>query len=269
MLSSGHTPYYRHFPSSTQVHSDIISIMKLVDLNIWSGVVFKPLISFIKENKKDTDIFCFQEMTNGDKLTIPVKEAKKDMLGVLIKLLPEYNYFFSPFQGNEVGLATFIKKNLKIEKFEEIWVHRWYNARENNDNRTLGRVIQLLEFSNDDKRYSVINFHGIWNGQGKTDTEDRIKQSLNVKNVLNNAKGEKILCGDFNLLPDTESLKILEKGMRNLIRDYKIQDTRGKLYPKKLRYADYILTSNKLKVLDFKVHNEEISDHLPLELTFE
>ena len=86
---------------------------------------------------------------------------------------------------------------------------------------------------------------------------------------MDKAKGKKILVGDFNLLPDTKSLKILEKGMRNLIKEFKIKDTRGELYEKELRFADYALVSSDVMVLDFKVLNEKISDHLPLYLEFE
>ena len=36
--------------------------MKLVSLNTWGGKAYKPLIDFIKQQARDTDIFCFQEV---------------------------------------------------------------------------------------------------------------------------------------------------------------------------------------------------------------
>src|SRR3989304_780654 len=44
--------------------------------------------------------------------------------------------------------------------------------------------------------------------------------------------GQKILCGDFNLNPDTKSLNILDRGMKNLIKEYKVKSTRSGLYKK-------------------------------------
>ncbi len=78
----------------------------------------------------------------------------------------------------------------------------------------------------------------------------------------------KILCGDFNLRPDTKSMSILERELKNLIKDYKITSTRSKLYTKEEKYADYILTSHDLKLINFKILDEVVSDHLPLLLEF-
>ncbi len=78
----------------------------------------------------------------------------------------------------------------------------------------------------------------------------------------------KILCGDFNLKPDTESMKILEKDMDNLIKIYKITSTRTSLYPKEEKFADYILTSKEIVLNKFEVLPDEVSDHAPLLLDF-
>ena len=76
------------------------------------------------------------------------------------------------------------------------------------------------------------------------------------------------MCGDFNLLPNTQSLAILEEGMRNLIKEFGITSTRSELYTKSEKYADYILTSPDIAVHDFKVFSDTISDHLPLMVEF-
>jgi endonuclease/exonuclease/phosphatase family metal-dependent hydrolase len=77
------------------------------------------------------------------------------------------------------------------------------------------------------------------------------------------------LCGDFNLQPETKSLAILEKGMRNLIKEFNIDTTRNYLYDHKEKYADYFLVSPEVKILSFKVIDTLVSDHLPLVLEFE
>ncbi len=42
--------------------------MILVSLNIWGGVLYQPLIKFIKDYSDKVDIFCFQEVfsTNSE-----------------------------------------------------------------------------------------------------------------------------------------------------------------------------------------------------------
>lgn len=112
---------------------------------------------------------------------------------------------------------------------------------------------------------TIINFHGLWNGKGKTDNEDRILQSRNIVDFIGGLKGEVVLCGDFNLLPDTESIKIFEDaGLRNLIKEYGITSTRTSHYTKPGKYADYVFVSRGVRVKDFKVLPEEVSDHSAL-----
>ncbi len=74
-----------------------------------------------------------------------------------------------------------------------------------------------------------------------------------------------ILCGDFNLLPETESLQLFERaGLRNLIKEYGITSTRTSFYNKPVPYADYAFITNGVNLIDFKVLPEEVSDHAPL-----
>lgn len=115
----------------------------------------------------------------------------------------------------------------------------------------------------------MVNVHGLWNGNGKTDTPDRLVQSDNIIKFIKNLDNPFVLCGDFNLLPDTESLKKFEEfGLRNLVREYNIRSTRTKFYDKEHKFADYIFVSKDIKVVDFKVMSDEVSDHSPLILDF-
>jgi endonuclease/exonuclease/phosphatase family metal-dependent hydrolase len=50
----------------------------------------------------------------------------------------------------------------------------------------------------------------------------------------------------------------------DLIKEYKIKDTRGNLYTKDLRYSDYFFIDNDIKINSFSVPNLELSDHLPM-----
>ncbi len=57
--------------------------------------------------------------------------------------------------------------------------------------------------------------------------------------------------------------------MRNLVKEFGVKSTRSKLYTKPVKFADYILVSNDVKVNKFDVINMEVSDHLPLFLDFD
>lgn len=137
------------------------------------------------------------------------------------------------------------------------------------DNSTLPRNLQTIKICADDKDLTVYNYHGIWRPGDKKDNQDRLVTSEKIKRIMKNNTGEKILCGDFNLLPDTKSLTILEEGMRNLIKEFGIKSTRSELYTKEHKFADYTIVSDGIKVIDFKVPAISISDHLPMILEFD
>jgi len=135
----------------------------------------------------------------------------------------------------------------------------------------VGKNMQYITIKNDGETYNIFNIHGLWDPSGKTDTPNRIKQSENIVNFIKKFKGFTILCGDFNLRPDTESVKILESelGLKNLITEHKITSTRTSLYTRsEEKFADYIFTSPNIEIKDFKVLPNEVSDHAALYLEF-
>ncbi len=94
-----------------------------------------------------------------------------------------------------------------------------------------------------------------------------------VKEIMDKQKGAKILVGDFNLLPETESIKVFETNMRNLIKEFNIGITRSNLSPfygksDFQKFADYTFVTKDIDVKSFEVPQVEISDHLPMILKF-
>ncbi|HVZ59122.1 MAG TPA: endonuclease/exonuclease/phosphatase family protein [Patescibacteria group bacterium] len=245
--------------------------MKLICLNIWGGKVYKPFIDFVNDWKNKVDILCLQEVFDGAEVDSSriMHDAVLDIYTQLKVALPNYNSLFDECQDKEEGLAIFFRRDIQIKDFGETFVYRSKNAMINHDARTMGRNMQYLEIVNRGEKYTIMNFHGLWNGQGKTDTPERTLQSENIKKFLDQISEPKILCGDFNLEPNTKSLAILELGMRNLVKEYNITSTRSSYYTKLIRFADYILVSPDIKVKEFRVLPDEVSDHLPLYLEFE
>jgi endonuclease/exonuclease/phosphatase family metal-dependent hydrolase len=133
----------------------------------------------------------------------------------------------------------------------------------------LPRNFHYVVVKNHGKEFLITNIHGFWKPGKKGDTKESLEQSDKILDFLKSFTGPKILCGDLNLNPETESIKKLEKNLVNLIAEYKVSNTRSKFYTRNEKFADYILVSPDVKVQDFKVMNEHVSDHLPLYLSFE
>lgn len=236
-------------------------------LNIWGGHVKQPLIDFIKSNR-DVDIFCLQEVYHNalERVSLEEREVSLNILSELQAILTEHDAFFRPVVNDIYGLGMLVKKKIDVIDEGEIIIHE--NPNYIGRGPTHSRNLQWLQYQSNNSIHSVFNVHALWNGKGKTDTPERVAQSKKIKEFISTINTPKILCGDFNLRPDTESIKLIESGLNNLINEYGVQSTRSGLYTKAEKFADYIFVSPEIKVKSFEVLNIEVSDHLPLVLNY-
>ena len=255
--------------------------MKLINLNIWGGRGGKEkLLKFFDQQRNKADIFCLQEVWSAPYLhlenisaggkKISHKEVMAYALQEIGAVLTGYIPFFvSNFEEN-FGLLIFTRKNIEILGEGQLFVHKDKGFMPEGDIGHHARSIQYQTIKINGKPLTIINFHGLWNGKGKADSADRLMQSGKIISFIGTIDTPVILAGDFNLLPDTESLKKIENaGLKNLIREYGITSTRPSFYTKPEKFADYVLVSPEVRVKGFKALEDEISDHLPLELDFE
>lgn len=236
--------------------------MRLITLNLLCGRMREPLADFLKKYADKADIFLFQEMpeTGGDNETRLSSDGIKNILSDF----KNYSKDFSISGGHLDDLGLFVKRKVNVSESGEA---ETYDANIFNDRmvyvwRDLGYVVL------DDKKLFV-NFHGFWDGPDKFDRPRRIEQSRRVSAFLGKYDGPKILAGDFNLWPETESLRMLEKNMINLISKYKISSTRPPDWKFSNKFSDYIFISSDIVVNDFRVLPDIVSDHLALYLDFD
>lgn len=254
--------------------------MKLISLNTWGGRAGKKeLLSFFEKNK-DVDVFCLQEMWNApydnmeghdagglaikndDIMTHGVQEVSH----TLSKHRP---YFAPPYLGN-YGLLILVKREFEIVDTGEVFVYKHKGYEPTGDIGDHARNIQYITLKTDKGLVTFINFHGLWKkGVKKEDIPERIEQSQKIVEFLKTLTNPFVFAGDFNLLPESESIKIIENaGYKNLIKEYKIKSTRTSYYKHEEKHADYAFVSNSISVNDFKVLPDEVSDHSPLYLDF-
>lgn len=253
--------------------------MRLISLNTWSGRGGnEALLNFFKKNK-DVDVFCLQEAWEGGESYAPIWASGIDAIDTKLvtnikNSLPDHHCFFRPHYMDWYGLAMFVKKGLNIREEGDIFVFKnREDAFKDDEGGTAinhARNLQYLAVETDKGLRTIANFHGLWNGKSKEDTPERLLQADNITRFFKNIKNPYVLCGDFNLLPENASLKNLEvSGMRNLIKEFGITSTRSSLYKKPVPFADYTLVGNDIKVNEFKMLPDEVSDHLAMYLDFE
>lgn len=244
--------------------------MRIISLNIWCGRMHEPLIKFIKKHSEETDIFCFQEVRNGDYLNnLQIEGERVNLFNEIKEILPNFNgYFYEQVSG--VGVATFVRKNIKIEEIisdQVLSAEDTSHIKMTNGCSYYPRVIQSIHIDN--PKLIVHNFHGI-PGNKKQDTPERELQTKRLLETLNKNKKDQIIIGDFNLDMNTNAILQLENIMRNLVREGNYNKTRNSNYKnlETLPFADYVFISKNLKIKDFKVLEDEVSDHLALLLDF-
>jgi endonuclease/exonuclease/phosphatase family metal-dependent hydrolase len=251
--------------------------MKIISLNTWGGVAgLDGLLDFFRRHA-DVDIFCLQEVWHGGAhMRGSVAGGKRlenfipELYAEIGNALPYHVGYFRPHFHEWYGLAIFVKKDLEVKEEGEIFVYKNRGFISDKDAGNHARNLQYIILRTAKGMRAIVNFHGLWNGMGKSDTEDRLSQSDNIVAFLRTLSRPSVLCGDFNLLPDTQSIKKIEDaGMRNLIKEFGITSTRSNFYKKPLRFADYTFVSSDIAVHDFKMLPDEISDHLAMYLDFE
>lgn len=228
--------------------------MKILFLNTWNGRIEPAITEFITEQKKIIDIFCFQE----------VYETMKTLCKNILPEYTEFNTYKYVDEHDIFSQSTYIKSTILTQSSETIL--------EQNIHLGLGLS---TEINYNNKTIHVCNVHGIARPGEKLDNEERLEQSKKLIEFFENRKGIKIIGGDFNLLPNTESIQLFEKsGYRNLVSEFNIKTTRNHFswdkYPEdKQYYSDYIFVSKDTPVKDFSVSPLEVSDHLALILTID
>ena len=234
--------------------------MKIIFLNIWQGNCWDKLQNFIRKQSDSTNAFCFQEVSPGNFQRIQ-------------SLLPEFSGYHAcrdkpRHDGLWYGQATFVKQDVKVLYSDNVTIFKRYKNKPG--------FMLCEKLSVDGQILWTGNIHGISKPGNKFDTKIRLKQSQIITDFFKD-KSPVIFGGDFNLFPETKSIKEFENlSYRNLIREFNIKATRNRLSWENLKkgeekqhYADYVFTSPGLKVSSFEVPDMEISDHLPMVLDFE
>jgi len=223
--------------------------MKLIFLNaFYSGKAYE-LNQFVKQQAKDTDIFCFQEVmtkfVHGN-----IQPLQFHQIVAAIKWLQARENYY---------IQTYVHQDLQILTTQIIQPL----------DRTIGLSI-YTQIQLPGQILHLFNVHGLAYPGNKLDTPGRLQLSESILQITQSCDGPVIIGGDFNLLLNTRSLQMFaDAGFQHLIKDYKITTTRNRLAWEKWpdnpqSHADYIFTSSDIHIKDFQVLNIEISDHLPL-----
>lgn len=227
--------------------------MKIIFLNTWHGELAADLHNYIKKHINDTAIFCFHEAPDGDR-------------GAYEELFTnDFVRHTVHRTGTGFGNTMYIRNTLPLTDYGTLFVDIATDLE-------LG-IAHYATLQLGDEELTICSIHGIPLPGHKLDTPARLYQS---QTLIDTFAGKRVVIGgDFNLLPEAQSVKTFaEHGYQDLISDFAIQSTRNhhafERYPDNPQYyADYTFVSPDIKVTDFVVPEEIVSDHQPLEVTIQ
>lgn len=265
--------------------------MKILSLNVWGGMLHAPLLDYLAA--VDADVYCLQEVpravaARSDWLTYRdgtvELQQRSNLYKEIATALPGHDGFFAPamrgqlIDGDrpcwqEFGLATFVRQDIAVIGQSLDFVHGSFSPHSFGDHPRSrnAHAFRLYDYKAD-RPLCVVQFHGLREVDGKGDTPNRGAQAEALVALISrlSRKNEAlVLCGDFNVLPESLTFKTLSRlGLTDLVTTRGFTDTRTSLYTKPGRYADYMLVNEDVQVVDFTVvQTPEVSDHRALLLT--
>lgn len=241
--------------------------------------------------QQNPDIICLQEVSGNLDPNVDPKFLSKDYIDNATKNL-KYSFFGPTWEicdfhqknfhqqenfdfdfGGFLKAGNYIRSKFKIIKKSNVFIQNkiirftdWSAWP-----RKQSKAVQVADLAlPGSKSLRILNYHGIWTKE-KIGNQNTLEACQKICRLAKEVDYPVIITGDFNLFPDTESMKVLQDFI-SLVDKYNIQTTRPKtneLNHLKRNVVDYVFVSRGVKVNSFQVLDTDVSDHLPLILDFD
>lgn len=251
--------------------------IKIVSLNLWNGgKLFGAARDFLLAQQ--ADIYFLQEAYNGRGIEA---EERFRTVELLEQAFPDHQSFFAPAyldvreKEGKIDDGNLLLSRWSLLDQKNVFIDHGY-AEFSQDNTTdfstFPAGFQQAEVEWEGQRVRLFNVHGPVNLNGTEDSERRLK----LRDMLLAASGPPaIIAGDFNVRPQTQTIKGLEAQFVNVFKDelsttFNVRRKDLVAFP---GYADSVVdmvfASPELQVVKHECPQVDISDHLPLVVELE
>lgn len=244
--------------------------MKIIQLNIWQGKLGRQIIDFLQSEKPD--FVCMQEVNDlkgraGYKFFNTLDEIKQQAGFKEAVMSASYS---SRYMEREMEYGNAVLSQWPIVNSQKIFTRgeymRNFDIEKNDDNV---RNLQIINVNVGDKPLTILNHHGHHIHGSALGNDETLRQMRLIATEIDKIKGPLIMCGDFNLSPDSESLAIVNQKLTNLTVANDLQNTLSRLHPAQGVACDYIFVNDQIKVKNFEMSAKLVSDHKALILEFD
>lgn len=240
-------------------------MMKLLQLNTWSCNLAPEIVKLLQ--REQPDVVCLQEVISAEQ-TGKILQSLEEILADA-----PYEYvYYSPLAKFRFMHRTASRGNAILSRYPlagtgTFWTHGefqpdfdysigWNSAR--------GVAYATVQTPGGDVR--VVTTHGYHIKTHKNGDEETLRACRQIDKFIRDIDGPVVLTGDFNLVPESESMQVFDGSLRNLTREANLKTTRNHL-TSKTEACDYILTRD-VDVQQFAALDDVVSDHQALLLEF-
>lgn len=231
--------------------------MRIMQINLWTGRIKYPLKKFIA--RAGVDILCGQEAVwkEDDQEQIENLFTTADQ----IKNFGEFqDDFRTANMGMRLGNGVMMMGNVvmsrsKLVEKEEKLVHGVPNLED-------GKMIDHAYFAQKvviGEGVVVVNYHGYWKPEPIGD-ENTVVAMEKVAEMIRGETRPVVMCGDLNVISESPAMRCLDF-MRDLTEESGVKTTLSGLGFQGEVACDHVLVNDKVKVRDFRVIDELVTDH--------
>lgn len=235
---------------------------------MWQGRLERVLLKHLE--KSGVDFACMQEAVeyNGQSLGLISSYHK---IGSSLGL---HEQFFSKLISSKLGdkelaFGNVVYSSIPFTQTSTVFTRGEYKNNFNFDEDDYNiRAFQHVQIEVNGKKLNLLNHHGHHIDSHKLGDDETMRQVSQIIEYIKHLEGSVILCGDFNLSPESDSIKRIDEDLVNLSVEHNLKTTRSKLTYKN-EVCDYIFVSQDIKVNSFVMDDTIISDHNALILDFD
>lgn len=246
--------------------------MKLLQLNVWMGRLTRQIMPLIE--REQPDIITTQELFSAPQ-DVPFPDQTFDLFERIQKTAGYSYSYFSPicdfdYSGVHVGVGNGVHSRLPITASRTIFTNGTFQA--NADSSVFEANVRNAQIVTvalpGGKSLHVVNHHGYWQANPVGD-EKTVASMQKVYNEINALDGPVVYAGDLNVDPDTPAMQLFGDKFDDLTGSRNISNTMSVLGKLQGVAPDHILVNSDVRVTDFRVLEDLVSDHQALVIEFD
>jgi endonuclease/exonuclease/phosphatase family metal-dependent hydrolase len=241
--------------------------VKIISINIEAANLLDQLLEFVRE--QTPDILLMQEVFISHESLDRRFHILEHLQDILRNYYLDRAATYDTYRGGTmVEAGNAILSRFPIVESQTFFYSIPYTSNyvePTNDYSTVPRNLEYIQVDLGVKKLNVFNTHGVWGFDG-LDNDDRLYMSRIIVKQIKRLP-HVVLGGDFNVGPNTQTIKNIEKHLVNIFKS----DVRSTFNMKRKSnpvYAnlvvDMMFVSKDLTIIRKGCPQVDISDHLPL-----